>query len=142
MNIWLLEPLFVPLFKHSILTFDYWQCPKLYLESQKWFPRVEITFPLQVEICFTLSYNQLIKINNHIFKTRIAWIPLRLAVIIPNISCHSAMDTDLPLSESFVCKKYLQFSKTSYGCSSKKMNEKHHEKKGLVQQNSPDQGAK
>ena len=47
----------------------------------------------------------------------------------PNISCHSAMDIDLALSESLFAAilsvaKYLNLSKTSHGCSSKKMNEK------------------
>ena len=31
---------------------------------KKGFPRVEITFPLQVGICYILLYNQIIKMNN------------------------------------------------------------------------------
>ena len=35
---------------------------------KKWFPREEITFLLQVGICCTLPYNQIIKRNNQIMK--------------------------------------------------------------------------
>ena len=38
------------------------------MESQKWFPRVEIMFPLQVGIISILPYNQIIKRNNQIIK--------------------------------------------------------------------------
>ena len=37
-------------------------------KSQKWFPRVEITFPLQVGIFYILPYNQIMKRNNQIIK--------------------------------------------------------------------------
>ena len=34
----------------------------------KWFPGVEMTFTLQVEICFIVPYSQIIKRNNQIIK--------------------------------------------------------------------------
>ena len=65
---------------------------KTFLESQKWFLKVEITFPLQVGICCILPYsyqimkrnNQIIKMNNQIFKITVAWIHPRLACINTN----------------------------------------------------------
>ena len=43
------------------------------------FFRVEIMFPLQLQICFILLYNQIIKRNNQIFKISIVYILPRLA---------------------------------------------------------------
>ena len=34
----------------------------------KWFPSVEMTFTLPVEICFIVPYSQIIKRNNQIVK--------------------------------------------------------------------------
>ena len=34
----------------------------------KWFPSVEMTFTLQVEICFIVPYSQIIRKNNQIIK--------------------------------------------------------------------------
>ena len=41
--------------------FDYWECPK----GDK---GEEMTFTLQVEICFIVPYSQIIKRNNQIIK--------------------------------------------------------------------------
>ena len=41
---------------------------KTLFEVIKWFSRVEITFPLQLEICYILPYNQIIERNNQIIK--------------------------------------------------------------------------
>ena len=56
--------------EYSMFTLDYWLGRKLCVESQQWFPRVEITFPPQVGICYILPYNQIIKMNNQISRTR------------------------------------------------------------------------
>ena len=41
----------------------------------------EIKLSLQVEICYTLLYNQIIKMSNQIIRIRIAWICSRMVCI-------------------------------------------------------------
>ena len=67
------------IFKYLIFIFYYWKCPKVCFRWQKWFLRVEITFPLQLQICFILPYNQIIKRNNQIIRIAIVSMRPRLA---------------------------------------------------------------
>ena len=55
----------------------------------KWFPGVEITFTLQVEICFIVPYSQIIKKNNKIIKIndQISRIKLTTLQIRPRLTC-------------------------------------------------------
>ena len=88
-NIWLLEPLFILNIQIFNITFDYWYCPKLCLESRKWFPKIEITFSLQVGICYILPYNQIIKRNNQIIKMNNQIFRIKLACVRSNDSVHN-----------------------------------------------------
>ena len=53
---------------------------------QIWFLRVEIMFPLQIQICFILPYNQIIKTNNQIIKTNNQILKITVLRIRPRLT--------------------------------------------------------
>ena len=77
-NIWLLALMFVL----NIQIFDIyiWLLvkPKSLFQVTNMISEVELTFPLQIQICFILPYNQIIKTNNQIFKITVLRIRPRL----------------------------------------------------------------
>ena len=52
----------------------------------KWFPSVELTFTLQVEICFIVPYSQIIKRNNQIIKINDQMSQITILQIRPRLS--------------------------------------------------------
>ena len=53
----------------------------------KWFPGVEMTFTLQVEICFIVLCSQIIKRNNQIIKINDRISQITILQIRPKLVC-------------------------------------------------------